>query len=159
MDMGDGPSCKISMLWNWYTVDACKLHTINLAMSSRTHHPRLPHLLMARHLQRHVRRLLHRRRLPRRPPRSTPALRPGLRRTHPRQLSASSGPTPSELHLLATIWSTRLLRSSRRQRSAVIPSADLPDVPTESTAAIDQSGDSHVDVWSGVYCDVVGYVL
>ncbi|SMY20777.1 unnamed protein product [Zymoseptoria tritici ST99CH_1A5] len=25
MDMGDSPSCKISMLWNWYTVDACFL--------------------------------------------------------------------------------------------------------------------------------------
>ncbi|EGO52057.1 hypothetical protein NEUTE1DRAFT_96536 [Neurospora tetrasperma FGSC 2508] len=30
MDMGDGnmdgPACKISMLWNWYTIDACFLH-------------------------------------------------------------------------------------------------------------------------------------
>ncbi|KAK4649140.1 uncharacterized protein QC761_116400 [Podospora bellae-mahoneyi] len=23
--MGDGPACKISMLWNWYTIDACFL--------------------------------------------------------------------------------------------------------------------------------------
>ncbi|KAK1779514.1 Ctr copper transporter family-domain-containing protein [Copromyces sp. CBS 386.78] len=30
MDMGhgdmDGPECKISMLWNWYTIDACFIH-------------------------------------------------------------------------------------------------------------------------------------
>ncbi|KAK3395331.1 Ctr copper transporter family-domain-containing protein [Sordaria brevicollis] len=31
MDMGhadmDGPACKISMLWNWYTIDACFIHS------------------------------------------------------------------------------------------------------------------------------------
>ncbi|KPI37655.1 Copper transport protein ctr4 [Cyphellophora attinorum] len=25
MGEGDGPTCKISMLWNWYTIDACFL--------------------------------------------------------------------------------------------------------------------------------------
>ncbi|PHH64292.1 hypothetical protein CDD81_4776 [Ophiocordyceps australis] len=40
MDMGDGSACKISMLWNWYTIDACFLssswHITNRGMFAAT---------------------------------------------------------------------------------------------------------------------------
>jgi hypothetical protein len=40
MDGGmGGASCKISMLWNWYTIDACRYRSNHLALLPKSNSP------------------------------------------------------------------------------------------------------------------------